>query len=107
METPLTAYKRIVSAQRLPSDEILADLLPRIRAGNDEALRELSAACLGICLEIVQTHYPDAEEGQTLDLLQEANAAMVGALKTFHGTTPAELAEHIEPAVLQHRIGNP
>jgi hypothetical protein len=102
METPLASYKRIVTEQAPLPDVDFLNLLHKGQAGDEAALRQLSAGCLKSCLEVVEREYPHVDDELRLDLLQEANAAMVATIQSFHGSQASELAQQIERAVIRH-----
>ena len=102
METPLATYKKIVQEQAALAEADFQNLIAKGQQGDENALRQIAASCLKSCLNVVEQRFPQLDDAKQLDMLQEANAAMMGAIATFPGKKIPELTVHIEQAIIRH-----
>lgn len=90
----LELYKIEVAKLAPCADHNFSPRLALYRAGDEQAGRELTGSCLGMVLALVES-LPELPAGlDLLETVQEANAGLVEALRTFSGTTVDEFADH-------------
>ncbi|HZT78817.1 MAG TPA: hypothetical protein VFA26_01235 [Gemmataceae bacterium] len=106
METPIETYCRIVAEQPVCEDTWFAEAWPRASAGDDAARREISGSCLRLALAVAQERWDHRDEGEFLELIQDANAALWGALDNFPGGKAEEFLRHAEQ-VIRQRLAPP
>jgi hypothetical protein len=94
--SPIQTYRSALGGQPPCADPWFADTLSRWRAGDDGAWREISGRCLARVLDAVERRFPDRGEEALLDLVQDANAALVRAIKSFPGTSATDFFAHLD-----------
>jgi hypothetical protein len=96
MQSPVQLYRNTLGGQPTCSDPWFGETLSRSRAGDDGALREISGRCLAHVLDAVERRFPDRGEEELLDLVQDANAALVRAIQSFQGASATEFLAHLD-----------
>ncbi len=81
VQSPIQMYRSALSGQPECTDPWFAEALSRWRAGDAGAWREISGRCLGRVLKAVECRFPGRDEEELLDLVQDANAALVRAIR--------------------------
>ena len=90
----LEQYRIEVAKLSACADPEFSDCLQRSRAGDEESGRAITGGHLGMALALVEA-LPELPAGlDLLDAVQEANAGLAEALRTFSGTTAGEFAGH-------------
>ena len=75
----------------------LADRLAKCRIGNEQATRDICGSCLRIAWELAQEYLDGGgdDNNDILDVVQDANAALLRAVKSFEGSTIDALRKHV------------
>jgi DNA-directed RNA polymerase specialized sigma subunit len=90
----LQQYRTQVAAIPACSDPDFTNLLARYRAGDEDAGRAIAGSYLALALGLAES-LPALPPGlDVLDAVQEANAGLVEALRTFTGATAEEFEGH-------------
>src|SRR5262249_27022220 len=67
----------------------LVDRLAQCRAGNDQATRDICGSCLRLAWRLAQEYVEgsDDDNNDILEVVQDANTALLRAVKSFKGLT--------------------
>jgi len=96
----LELYRTEVAKLLACADPDFSTRLAQYRAGDEDAGRAITGSCLGMALALVES-LPALPAGlDVLDAVQEANAGLVEALRTFTGNTAGEFADHARRTIL-------
>src|SRR5207249_258555 len=88
--------RNAIGNQPACTDSWFGEVLSRSRSGNEEALREISGRCLTYVLDTVERRFPNRHEEELLDIIQDANAALLRAIESFAGTSAAQFLAHLD-----------
>ncbi|MBY0523306.1 MAG: hypothetical protein K2R98_07900 [Gemmataceae bacterium] len=101
MEDALEVYRRIIAEQPICESSSFADALARYRAGDEMGARTISATCLRMALQIAERRAQSFAAFSLLDLAQEANVGLMGAITTFPGDSLEEFLVFAEEKINQ------
>lgn len=90
----LTIYRTRVESLTPMDQNAFGTALSQHRAGSEAAGRAISEATLRVALQAAEEYISATRDSNPLDVVQEANAALMHALQTFTGATLVEFEEH-------------
>jgi DNA-directed RNA polymerase specialized sigma subunit len=96
VQSPIQVYRSAIGKQPKCTDPWMAEVLSRSRSGDEDALREISGRCLTHVLDTVERRFPNRDEEELLDIVQDANAALLRAIKSFPGTSADQFLAHLD-----------
>lgn len=96
MQSPIQVYRTQITGQTACADPWFADALIRSRTGDEAAVREISGRCLAYVLDAVERHFPNRDEDELFNIIQDANAALLRAIESFPGNSAAEFFAHLD-----------
>jgi DNA-directed RNA polymerase sigma subunit (sigma70/sigma32) len=100
----LDTYRQHVLAQPTCEAQWFAQALVRFRGGDEAAAREISARCLQVALRFAEDRAACLSSHPLFDLIQEANAGLMVAIRTFDGHSLAEFLTHAEEQMNQRLL---
>jgi hypothetical protein len=96
VQSSIQVYRSAIGNQPACTDPWFAEVLSRSRSGDEEALREISGRCLTHVLDTVERRFPNRDEEGLLDIIQDANAALLRAIESFPGASADQFLAHLD-----------
>ena len=103
---PLSDYRSQIESLPVCNDSWFSDAMRKCRAGGKESCRRICESFLWYTLELADIFAEaHSESNSVLDLVQEANAALLASITTFQGHTLEQFKAHAKDAI-QDRLDN-
>ena len=99
MEPELILYRQQIDEQPLCVDPPFQEYLSRYRAGDEIGARWISGSCLRIAYEIAMNMDDPPPALDLFDRIEEANAALMYAIKSFGGSSADEFIPYARQAI--------
>ena len=99
METLIKTYLEQLASVPPLADSWFPQALAAARSGDADACRRICGGCLRLVYRLAEdkwTRWDRHLGADLLDLVQEGNAALIKAVRTFSGSTADEFLRHVE-----------
>jgi DNA-directed RNA polymerase sigma subunit (sigma70/sigma32) len=95
----LEQYKAAIDQQPFCEDSWFQEQCQSLRSGDEQAGRHISGSCLRFALQIAQERAAAFPACHLLDVVEEANAGLMEAVRTFKGSTRDAFLQHAETRI--------
>ena len=105
MQTPLELYESVLRqvCEEECVDAWFGEQLAKCRAGDSLARQRICGSCLFLALRLTKERLEPTCPIPEIELVQDANGALVDALDKFVGSTAQEFVRHAT-AEIEHRL---